>query len=148
MFKARVAGGSFLIGLTRRNVELLEQDRPITFKGADVLLPSVPTVCIFFVETDAQLPSTLEKMGVPLTPEQRHELTKRLDDSGHVPKGVHYSEVKPGRVNYGLTAALDSERFYNLMQDYRMAPVESQARVVEAFEAVKTFVLERARGDQ
>ena len=35
---------------------------------------------------------------------------------------------------------LDQEDFYNLMQTYRHAKVEDQRGVVDAFEAVKTYI--------
>ena len=94
MFKARVAGGALLLGITRRNVELLEQGKPILFDGKEAMLPGVPKVVIFFVENDADLPAALEAMGVPMTTEQRSELTRRLDHGGNVPKGDRYRYVR------------------------------------------------------
>lgn len=35
---------------------------------------------------------------------------------------------------------LDSEEFYNLMQEYRHAPVENQILVGIAFQKVKTYI--------
>lgn len=35
---------------------------------------------------------------------------------------------------------LDSEEFYNLMQDYRHTPIQDQYGIVKAFEAVKNGI--------
>ena len=43
-----------------------------------------------------------------------------------------------------LQKALDSREFYELIQQYRTAPVVDQDWVIRAFEAVKRFVMERA----
>ena len=46
---------------------------------------------------------------------------------------------KCGR-KYQQEDLLDGEEFYNLMQFYRLAPIEQQARVIKTFEKVKDFI--------
>jgi PhoPQ-activated pathogenicity-related protein len=47
-----------------------------------------------------------------------------------------------------LREAVDSERFYDLCQLYRMAPISNQAVVVKRFEAIQNWVLAFARAQQ
>ena len=35
---------------------------------------------------------------------------------------------------------LNNQEFYELMQQYRNAPIDNQAQVIRAFEAVKTYI--------
>jgi hypothetical protein len=40
---------------------------------------------------------------------------------------------------------IESEEFYNLMQDYRQAPFVNQNMVIDAYEKVKKYIAEWAK---
>ena len=41
---------------------------------------------------------------------------------------------------------LDSQDFFNLMQDYRNAPITQQVYVIRAFEDVKSYIIKMVEG--
>jgi hypothetical protein len=57
-------GGTVLgLGLSRINVALLTEGKPIVVKGADVGLPELSEVLIFFGETERDLMAELRRRG-------------------------------------------------------------------------------------
>jgi predicted ATPase len=46
-----------------------------------------------------------------------------------------------------LKEELDSQEFYDLMQTYRHSPIGDQHMVVENFEAIKVYILEKLKNE-
>lgn len=75
------SGGTLIgIGLSRRNLELLQENKPIIVSGADLGKPDVD-VAIFFGETEREMVSILKENGINI----KSELIKL--DSFRKPKG-------------------------------------------------------------
>lgn len=68
-----------------------------------------------------------------------------LKETSVIIEGVRWIPESQFRIEKGgrIIEFLESSEFYDLMQDYRNAPVEYQDIVIECFEAVKEKIIEK-----
>ncbi len=92
MIRARSKGDHIdvvMLGLSRRNVDVLVAGRPITFDGQDVGMPGV-TFMVFFGENERGMLDEFVQRGLisperGISPEQRDEIYAKADkaDAGN-----------------------------------------------------------------